>query len=191
MGQTYGGEVPIEFKNSVESGSKPDSDEPFEETTTESLKAKNTPKPAKTATEELKNTPSEDETADENALTLTKEPQVLLPEGEADSSATFSARVFTAEGAYPIEGAKVVVYRGDNIYAFIETDSEGRTKAVRLPAFAEENSLEEDNPLKSIDYFADVFAAGFVTQKALLVSAVGGSDITLDVLMVPDKEGLI
>ena len=107
---------------------------------------------------------------------------------EATSFSSFSARVFSGEGTYPVEGARVVVYREDNIFAFLETDENGATKTVQLPAFKKENSLESENPDQTVDYFADVFAEGFISQKALLVSSVGGSEILLRVLMVPDEE---
>ena len=107
---------------------------------------------------------------------------------EVTSTASFSAAVFAGEGTYPVEGARVVVYRDDSIYAFLETDENGATKKVTLPAFAKENSLDSENPDRSIDYFADVFAEGFTAQKGLLVSSVGGSDIFLRVLMIPEEE---
>lgn len=188
MGQTYGGEVPIETQKTVKNAAEADSEDASEGTTTESPKEENTPKTPKTAQTAPKNASPETENESINTSPAVRAPEVSFPEGEATSSASFFARVFTAENAYPIEGAKVVVYRGDNIYAFVETDSEGRTKTVSLPAFEESNSLEEDNSRQSIDYYADVFSAGFVTQKGLLVSAVGGSDIVLNVLMIPEEE---
>lgn len=189
MGDVYGGEVPRETKKDAESVSKTDSDEPYRETATESQETKKSANAINTAAETQKNTLPEASDDTVNTAPAVREPTVSFPEGEATSSATFFTRVFTAEGAYPVEGAKVVVYRGDNVYAFLETDGEGRTKAVKLPAFPENNSLEEDNRYQSIEYFADVFARGFVTQKGLLVSSVGGSDIVLNVLMIPEEEG--
>ena len=185
MGQTYGEEEPLIIGSDSAELPKTASDETFNGAATESENEENTANARETALQTPKNAAPEVDTSP-----AVKEPAVSFPEGEATSSATFFARVFTAENAYPIEGAKVVVYRGDNIYAFLETDGEGRTKTVKLPAFEESNSLEEDNRYQSIDYFADVFAAGFVTQKALLVSSVGGSDIVLNVLMIPEEEGL-
>lgn len=190
MGDAYGGEVPRETKKDAESVSKTDSDEPYRETTTESQETKKTANAINTAAETQKNTLPEASDDTVNTAPAVREPTVSFPEGEATSSATFFAGVFTAENAYPVEGAKVVVYRGDNIYAFLETDGEGRTKKIKLPAFKESNSLDENSEYQSIDYMADVFATGFIPQKELLVSSVGGSDIVLNVLLIPEEEGL-
>lgn len=183
MGATYGGEVPekesaeaLKTKNE-EVSQKEDNDLP---------KKENPLIPPEMSEKEEETEPPE-EVDTEPAV---KPPSVTLPEGNADSFAQFFARVFTGEGAYPVKGAKVVIYRGDNIYAFLETDSNGSTKKVKLPSFSKENSLEPENENQSIEYNADVFANGFTTQKGLLVSAVGGSEIVLNVLLVPEEERL-
>lgn len=190
MGQTYGGELLPEVGTTPENTPKIDSDSVLDETTTESPKEENVQNDAETMAKPPENTLSEDENEAVNTSPAVREPSVSFPEGEATSSANFFARVFTAENAYPVEGAKVVVYRADNIYAFIETDSEGKTKTVKLPAFEKSNSLDKDNIYQSIDYFADVFAVGFTPQKGLQVSAVGGSDMVLNVILIPEEEGL-
>ena len=182
MGLIYGGEA----EKSGVTVSKTENKAASEETTSSSKESENTQKEPETATETAKNTTIEVE--DVNTDPAVSPPSVDFPEGEANSSATFSAAVFSGAEAYPVANARVVVYRGDNIYAFVTTDENGKTKAVRLPAFDESNSLESDNPRRSIDYSADVFAEGFITQKGLLVSAVGGSDIILNVLMIPEEE---
>lgn len=115
-------------------------------------------------------------------------PEALIDNQKATSSATFFAEVATGENAYPVAGAKVVIYRGDNIYAFLESDETGRTKLIRLPAFSKENSLDAQSNEQSIEYLADIFSPGFVSQKGLVVSAVGESDIILNVLLVPEEE---
>lgn len=185
MGSIYGGEAE----------KKAPSNEPESENEVSSSKESNEPQKEENAENEAdlqektaKNTPSEEENA--FAQEVATAPSVILPEGEATSSATFFARVFTGENTYPVAGARVVIYRGDNIYAFLETDKNGRTKSVKLPAFSESNSLEPENENQSIAYNADIFASGFTSQKGLLVSAVGGSEIVLNVLLVPEEEGL-
>lgn len=104
---------------------------------------------------------------------------------ESENYAIFSANVFAGNNTYPIENAKVSVYRDDEIFAFLSTDENGLTKKVKLPSYPESNSLESGNENQRLDYYADVFAEGFTNQKGLLVSAVGGSDIVLDVSMTP------
>lgn len=186
MGDAYGGEASAK---TPENASESENEETLKETTTESQKEENTVFDDKTEEEEAKKEDSEDENA-EIELEEAEPPKVIFPEGEATSSADFFARVFTGEGAYPVKGARVIVYRGDNIYAFLETDGEGSTKKVKLPAFSESNSLDPDSENRSLEYLADVFASGFTAQKGLVVSAVGGSEIVLNVLLVPEEERL-
>lgn len=131
-------------------------------------------------------TPSEN--AYEEAEAEDLPPEVIIDGQKATSFASFKAEVFTGEGAFPVSGAKIVVYRGDNIYAFLESDENGKTRLIRLPAFNKENSLDPASTKQSLGYLADVFSPGFVSQKGLTVSAVGGSDILLNVLLVPEEE---
>lgn len=182
MGVIYGGEIEKEREISP----KTENESSSEEATTSSAETENNENAQEMSAETTKNTSIEVE--DVNTDPAVGPPSVNFPEGEATSFANFTAAVFSGEEAYPVAGAKVVVYREDNIYAFLTTDENGRTEAVRLPAFPESNSLESDNPRSSIDYFADIFAEGFIARKALLVSAVGGSDILLKVIMIPEEE---
>ena len=184
MGQTYGGEAERKAESPLEEGNEKTS----EETATDLQKEENGANEPKNAQITAGNSEVGDESADVNTEPAVNEPAVENLQSEATSSATFSAVVFSGEGAYPVEGARIVIYRGDDIYAFLQSDENGRTKTVQLPAFSKENSLEPDNPEGNIDYFADVFAEGFIPQKGLLVSSVGGSEILLRVLMVPEEE---
>ena len=111
----------------------------------------------------------------------------ILPEetDEMTAYATFSARVFTGNNAYPVENAKVLVVKDDKLYTFLTTDRDGVTKKVRLPAFPESNSLDPDSENQRVNYTGEVYATGFTPKKGLLISAVGGSDIVLDVQMTP------
>lgn len=184
MGQTYGGEA----EKVVETPPKTENEETLENEASYSPEEENAAPEA-----EIDETPTENEDVSAENENIDTEPAVNEPatesaQSEATSFASFTAVIFSGEGAYPVEGARVVVYRDDNIYAFLETDENGTTKKVRLPAFEMENSLESENPDQSIDYFADVFAEGFTSQKGLLVSSVGGSEILLRVLMVPEDE---
>lgn len=184
MGKAYGGEAP----ESYTTPSEKENEESSVVAASNSDEEENTKEPPETAEIQPSEAVVGDESASVDTEPAVKPPAVAFPEGDADSSATFTAVVFSGEGTYPVEGARVVVYRGDKIYAFLVTDNNGTTKKVKLPAFAKENSLEEENPEQSIEYFADVFAEGFISQKSLLVSSVGGSDILLRVLMVPEGE---
>ena len=109
-------------------------------------------------------------------------------EGDMESFATFRGRVFTGFGAFPVENAKVILYKNDVLYAFLVTDKNGETLTIKLEAFPEKNSLEPLSDEQRTDYSADVYAEGFAEKKNLLVSAVGGSDVVLDVELVPESE---
>ncbi len=103
---------------------------------------------------------------------------------------SFMARVFTADSAFAIENARVSIYEGETLYAFLTTNKNGETIKIKLEAFPEENSLEPLSEDQRINYSADVAADGFTTQKGLLVSAVGGADIVLNVQLIPESEGI-
>ena len=184
MGQNYGGEV----ERMVVKPSETEDKGASEETTTESKEEGNTVNEAVTDEISPKNDATETESALVNTDPAVNDSAQEDASGEVTSTADFSAVVFAGEGAYPVEGAKIVVYRNDDIYAFLQSDENGRTKKVKLPAFSKENTLIPDNPESNINYFADVFAEGFIAQKGLLVSSVGGSEILLRVLLVPEEE---
>lgn len=185
MGQLYGGEEKNELILQGEKDPKEDTSIQESNESAETEKALNdTENSAYDANESL----SADESVNEEDGNFFRAPSVMLPEGEMTDFAYFTANVFSGEETYPVEKAKIVIYRGDNIYAFLSTDESGKTKKIKLPAFNRENSLESDNPDKTVSYQADIFAEGFVAQKGLLVDAVGGSDIVLKVILVPEEE---
>ncbi len=112
----------------------------------------------------------------------------ISPEEKAEEMtdyAIFSARVFTGNNAYPIENAKVMVVKDDRLYTFLTTDRDGTTKKLRLPSFPESNSLDPDSEMQAVNYTGEVYATGFTPKKGLLIEAVGGSDIVLEVQMTP------
>ena len=105
-----------------------------------------------------------------------------------DDTAVFYARVFTGDSAYPLKGAKVVLRRDGQLVSFLISDKNGETPKVKIPAYPKENSLEPFSENQSLDYLADVYMKGFTTLKGLLVSAVGGTEVVLDVQMTPVPE---
>ncbi len=112
----------------------------------------------------------------------------ILPDEETNEMtdyATFSARVFTGNNAYPIENAKVLVVKNGKLFTFLTTDRDGVTKKFSLPSFPKDNSLNPDSDMQRVNYTGEVYASGFTPKKKLLISAVGGSDIVLDVQMTP------
>lgn len=102
-----------------------------------------------------------------------------------ENYATFKAVIFTAEGALPVEGAKVSVKRRDELHAFLITNGSGETETVKLESFPEENSLQPLNPDKQMLYTADIKAEGFEDKTNLPVYATGGSQIILQEYLVP------
>ena len=111
-----------------------------------------------------------------------------VPGEGKDSFALFTARVFAGDSVYPIPGAKILIYLGKELHAFLITNEEGETPWIRLASYPKENSLEPLNTQQSLDYYADVYAPGFTERKGLLVSAVGGSKIILRVPLTPQEE---
>lgn len=117
----------------------------------------------------------------------------IIPEPvptDPENFAYFTARIYAAGGAYAIENAKVAIYRGDVLHAFLITDQNGETKRIKLESYPEENSFEPLSDEQRLDYSADVSADGFITESNLLVSAVGGSDILLALGLTPESEGI-
>lgn len=114
------------------------------------------------------------------------EPDFSLEEPE--NFARFSARVFTGNNAYPIENARVLVIKNNKLFTFLSTDSDGVTKRIKLPSYPEKNSLNPESDEQYVEYTGEVYAKGFTPKKNLLISAVGGSDIILDVQMTPEEE---
>lgn len=106
-------------------------------------------------------------------------------DGLMTDHASFSARVFAGNNAYPIEDAKVIIVKDDTLYTYLTTDRDGMTKKIRLPAYPEVNSLNPESDERAVSYTGEVYATGFTPKKGLLISAVGGSDIVLDVQMTP------
>lgn len=104
------------------------------------------------------------------------------------SYANFFARVFSGDSAFPVLGAKIILKRNDELYKVLTTSASGETQKIKIASYKKENSLEPEGENQRCDYLADVYADGFVTQKDLLVSAVGESEIILAVQMTPVSE---
>lgn len=117
-----------------------------------------------------------------------KPPLSDYPIANPESYATFTARVFSGVEAYPIEGAKVMIYRGGNLHTFLITNENGETATVKIESSPAENALTPNSENQEIDYSADVYADGFNPRKGLLVSAVGDSQILLTVQLTPLSE---
>ena len=110
------------------------------------------------------------------------------PKVNPENYATFIASVFSGDEAYPIEGAKIMIYRENNLHTFLITNANGKTAKVKIESAPAENALVPNSENQEINYFADVFADGFAPKKGLLVSAVGDSDILLTVQLTPLSE---
>ncbi len=111
-----------------------------------------------------------------------------LPKAAPENYAYFTARVFSGEQAYPIESAKVLLYLDGNLHTFLITNESGETPRVKIESAPAENALIPNSNDQELDYSADVYANGFQEKKGLLVSAVGDSDIVLNVQLTPLSE---
>ncbi len=130
--------------------------------------------------------------AEEERVGEEKEEGTAIPDVDTDPEnfSTFVARVFSGGGAYPVPEAKVVLYRGDTLEAFLTTDKSGETPQIKIASYPQKNSLEPLSDEQRLNYSADVFADGFTEKKNLLISAVGGADVVLNVELVPESEGI-
>lgn len=148
------------------------------------------PEPIATETD---NESAEDDTPDDTAIVPEEDstnisPANDIPLTDPENFAMFSARIFTGNQAYPIANAKVSVYLDGKLHSFLITDENGETKKVKLESFPETNSFIPESTNQALDYSADIYADGFAERKGLLVSAVGGSDILLNVQLTPLSE---
>lgn len=111
-----------------------------------------------------------------------------VPVADPENSATFIARVFSGEEAYPIDKAKVMLYLDKKLHSFLITNENGETPEIKIQSAPAENALIPNSENQELDYSADVFAEGFTPKKGLLVSAVGNSKILLTVQLTPVSE---
>lgn len=111
-----------------------------------------------------------------------------VPVADPENSATFIARVFSGEEAYPIDKAKVMLYLDKKLHSFLITNENGETPEIKIQSAPAENALIPNSENQELDYSADVFAEGFTSKKGLLVSAVGNSKILLTVQLTPVSE---
>lgn len=88
-------------------------------------------------------------------------------------SGYLKARVFTALGAIPIEGASVKVSSSDGITPSVAhdliTDQSGETKTVSLPAPPRSLSGTPGGPLPYALYRIEAYAEGYAPYEALNV----------------------
>lgn len=115
-------------------------------------------------------------------------PTEKIPLADPEHFSLFSAGVYSGNQAYAIPGAKVSVYLDGKLHAFLITDENGRTKQIKLQSYPKLNTFIPESSEQTLDYSADVYAEGFSEKKGLLVSAVGGSYILLNVELAPLSE---
>lgn len=111
-----------------------------------------------------------------------------IPLANPDDFAFFSAGVYSGNQAYAIPNAKILIYLDGKLHAFLITDENGKTKKIKLQSYPKLNTFIPESDEQTVDYSADIFAEGFAEKKGLLVSAVGGSDILLNVELTPLSE---
>ncbi len=98
------------------------------------------------------------------------------------------AFAFTAGGAEPIEGARVIVTRDDStqqtIFANLTTDRDGFTPVIALPTVDPELSLQPGN-IPYITYNIRISADGFRTAEHRNVPIYGNSYVTQPAALIP------
>ncbi|MEE1139388.1 MAG: hypothetical protein U0M02_12995, partial [Acutalibacteraceae bacterium] len=130
---------------------------------------------------------SENPTPEESLQQSADAEKQSLPFEEPSSEAAFSAKVSTGSGAYPVEGAKVIIKKDGRLYAFLTTDRNGETPSVVLPAFPSQDSLSPQTA-RVVEYTADVVAEGFEEKNNLAVNTVGSTEVFLLADLIPLQE---
>lgn len=102
------------------------------------------------------------------------------------------AEVRTANGALPIEGARVYVYpldeeKGDVIYS-LRTNSSGRTERVALEAKSKELSMNYGNDEPFNSYNVTVTADGYYSSDKSRVPVFEGVTSVLPFELIPLSE---
>lgn len=130
---------------------------------------------------------------DDTAVKEDKEKENIYPTSELplaspENFALLTAKVYSGSLAYAIPDAKISIYLDGKLHAFLITDENGTTKQIKLESYPKINSFIPESEEQTVDYSADIYAEGFAQKKALLVSAVGGSDILLTTELTPLSE---
>ena len=132
--------------------------------------------------------PVEDTAVKSDQVQENTSPASELPLANPENFALFTAKVYSGNQAYAVPNAKISIYLDGKLHAFLITDENGSTKQIKLQSYPETNSFIPESTQQTLDYYADVYADGFIERKSLLVSAVGGSDILLNTELTPVSE---
>ena len=98
-------------------------------------------------------------------------------------------RISTAQGAIPIQNAKVVIRdhadRGGRLVSFTVSDRSGLTPNIALPTVPRALSEMPGNPQPFYTYYVDVSKEGYYTQYYQNVPVFDGVSSVQSVEMVP------
>ena len=108
---------------------------------------------------------------------------------ESDYVGYLRVFVFTADGAEPLTGARVVVSRQDEVYANLETDRDGYTPVIPLPSVDPALSQRPGNPAPYTTYDIRVEANGFQPARYANVPVYGNNYVTQPAAMRPILPG--
>lgn len=111
-----------------------------------------------------------------------------------ESTGTLIIQTITGGGAYPVEGANVLIEGANDenreVRFSVLTDRNGKTPAISLPAPALSYSLTPDGDTVPYSlYNIDVYKDGFYRKKILSVSVFPGISAVLPVNLIPDIPG--
>ncbi len=133
---------------------------------------------------------------EEPALLLQKAEETEKPEENEDGS--IIVEVTTAKGAVPVSGATVVIDRLDakdpmgrkELVAVMETDGNGRTKQVFVPAAERKLSLEPGMADPFFTYYVSVSEKGYFPVKNRPADVFAKEISVLKTDLVPKPENL-
>lgn len=108
-----------------------------------------------------------------------------MPPPENDYIGYLRVFVFTGEWAEPLEGARVVVSRQEQIYANLTTDRDGYTPVIPLPAADPALSQRPGNATPYTSYDIRVQADGFRPAQYGNIPVYGNNYVTQPAALLP------
>ena len=112
-------------------------------------------------------------------------PQTEVAPPESPFVGYLRAFVFTGEGAEPLEAARVVVSRGDTVYANVTTNRDGFTPVLALPSVDPALTLTPGNATPYTAYDVVVTADGFRGARHRNLPVYGNNYVTLPSPLYP------
>lgn len=112
------------------------------------------------------------------------------PNRSDDDEGYFQARVVTAEGAFPVQNALVIVtlVDGQSIVSQMRTNIDGVTRSVSLPAVSRKLSEQPGNVRPFDVYNVEILADGYLPFQSENVPIFGGITNVQNISLIPISE---